>query len=247
MKKKAIALAMALTVSIGCAVGGTLAWLVSSPDEVTNTFSTSNVGVTLTETTGGNNHDGYIMTPGCDIAKDPKVTVTAGSEDCYVFVKVMESDNFDNFMTYTVDSAWTSCSAKNAKTTFYYQKVTRSQIDSGWSDYILTGKNITVGESQPYLNGFVTVKDTVTKTMMNGLTGGSNNDDSVTSTNTYPKLTFQVAAIQLYKTNIGGSTEFTPAEAWAQLPIEFRGDTTFVNQAPTGAVETSSSSSSSDS
>ena len=84
MNKKIIATVGACALCVGLGVAGTLAWLTDKTESVTNTFTTSNINITLTETTGSN----YQMIPGFTITKDPKVTVSAGSEDCYLFVKL---------------------------------------------------------------------------------------------------------------------------------------------------------------
>ena len=94
MKKKLLIPIMILILVIG-AVGGTLAWLTDKTDPVTNTFTVGNVDITLAETTGKT----YKMVPGQTITKYPKVTVEAGSEECWLFVKIEKSTNYDNFMT----------------------------------------------------------------------------------------------------------------------------------------------------
>ena len=88
-------LALVMVVS----VGATIAWLTDTTDPVTNTFTVGNIDITLAET-----KTDFKMVPGNTIDKDPKVTVVGGSEDCWLFVKVEESDNLDDFITYTVDS-----------------------------------------------------------------------------------------------------------------------------------------------
>lgn len=103
MKKKGLALALALTLLVVGAAGGTLAWLTAKSDPMVNTFTTSDIGVTLKETTGSE----YKMIPGWTIQKDPKATVTTGSEECYLFVKLDKSSNFDNYLEYTVDTTST--------------------------------------------------------------------------------------------------------------------------------------------
>ena len=98
MKRKVLLPVIAVALLLCCAVSGTLAWLMDKTDAITNTFTVGNVGITLEESTTN-----YKMVPGCEIAKDPTVTVAANSEKCYVFVKVNRSDNFDSFM---VCSEW---------------------------------------------------------------------------------------------------------------------------------------------
>ena len=107
VSSKALALTLAVMLVIGCAVGGTLAWLTDKTDAVQNTFTTSDVDIKLEETTG----DSYKMVPGNTITKDPKVTVVAGSEKAYVFVKLEKSNNFDDFMTYTVADGFADANA----------------------------------------------------------------------------------------------------------------------------------------
>lgn len=167
--KKTIALLVAVSMIVGCVIGATLAWLTSTAAPVVNTFTTSDITVTLNETTG----DTYKMIPGYTIAKDPKVTVTAGSEDCYLFVKVEKSNNFDDFMTYEIAEGWTALDGVEG---VYYRTI--DSADKMNEDYSILKDNQ------------VTVRETVTKTNMNDLTES-----------TYPKLTFTAYASQLYKNN----------------------------------------------
>ena len=182
MKKKSLALVLALAMIVVCVVGGTLAWLIATTPEVKNTFTTSNVDITLTETTTN-----YQMIPGYTIAKDPKVTVLAGSEKCYLFVKVAESDNFDTFMTYEMAAGWTQGDGTNIPSNVYYRVVETSTADQPF--YVLAGNQ-------------VTVKDTVTKADMNALKA----DDAI-----QPTLTFTAYACQYNNSN---GTNFSAIEAW---------------------------------
>ena len=182
MKKKSLALVLALAMIVVCVVGGTLAWLIDKTDPVKNTFTTSDVDITLTETTTN-----YKMIPGYTIDKDPKVTVLAGSEKCYLFVKVAESDNFDDFMTYTIATGWTALTGVNG---VYYRVVDASTATADQEFGVLA-------------NDQVTVKDTVTKADMNGLTEA-----------TQPTLTFTAYACQYNNSN---DTNFGPADAWAKV------------------------------
>ena len=79
---KPMLIAMAVVLLLGCVTGGTLACLTSTTGAVTNTFTVGDINITLDETTSD-----YKMIPGYTIAKDPKVTVAANSEKCYLFVK----------------------------------------------------------------------------------------------------------------------------------------------------------------
>ena len=90
--KKAIALTLVAVLLVAGSVMGTIAWLTQQTPDVVNVFNDSDVEISLTETKGelveAKRH--FDMVPGFTIEKDPKVTVTAGSEDCYVFIKVTE-------------------------------------------------------------------------------------------------------------------------------------------------------------
>lgn len=182
MKKLAIALVCILLV-VGV-VGGTLAWLTDTTAPVVNTFTASNIEITLDETTGPE----YKMVPGCEIEKDPVVTVTGGSEKCYLFVKLEKSANFDQFMAYAVADGWTKLTGVEGVDNVYYREVAASDIDQSF-DVIEDDK--------------ITVSETVTKEQMNGLTEA-----------TYPTLTVTAYAAQYAKNN---TENFTAAEAWAVL------------------------------
>ena len=187
MKKKSLALVLALAMIVVCVVGGTLAWLTATTPEVKNTFTTSDIDITLAETTGTS----YQMIPGYTIAKDPKVTVLAGSEKCYLFVKVEKSSNFDTFMTYTMADGWTQGDGTDIPSNVYYRVVDTAGMGIAYS--VLA-------------NDQVTVKDTVTKADMNALKA----DDAI-----QPTLTFTAYACQYNSSN---GTSFTPAQAWANVP-----------------------------
>lgn len=100
--KKALIIVVATLLVCTAAICGTLAWLNDSTASVQNTFVVGeNIDIDLDETTG----DNYTVTPGATIAKDPYVTVNNNGEGCWVFVKI--DNNLPDFITYTVDSAWT--------------------------------------------------------------------------------------------------------------------------------------------
>ena len=190
MKKKGLALVLALTLLVVGAVAGTLAWLTATSDVVTNTFTTSDIKVELKETTG----DEYKMIPGYTISKDPKAKVLAGSEECYLFVKLAKSAGFDTYLEYEVADGWTQLTTdKDGKAItdlVYYRKVQTADIGTAYS--VLK-------------NDQVTVKGSVTKEQMNALDA----EGAVK-----PTLTITAYASQLYKS---AGVEFTAAEAWANI------------------------------
>ena len=189
MKKKSTALIVALVLALVCIAGGTLAWLTAKTDPVRNTFTTSDVDITLTETDAKNNQNTYQMVPGCTITKDPKVTVLKGSEKCYLFVKLEKSKSpeFDDYMTYEMADGWTAL--ENVQDV-YYREVEKPEEDQPFA---------VIKDDQ------VTVKEEVTKEMMNAL-----NDST-----SYPTLTVTAYASQYMKDN---KEAFTPAEAWENVP-----------------------------
>lgn len=136
-------LALVMVVS----VGGTIAWLTAQTAPVVNTFTVGNIDIDLTETTG----ESYKMVPGNDISKDPKVTVEAGSEACWLFVKIEKANNPDNFITYTIADGWTALADV---TGVYYREVPATTVNT---DFAVLKDNK------------VTVKDTVTKGDMDAL------------------------------------------------------------------------------
>ena len=202
--KKTLTMVLAFALIFALGIGATLAWLTATSGEVKNTFTTSDINITLTETfnkdtngDGKNDAGEFKMIPGHTITKDPKVTVVADSEPCYLFVKVEKSSNFDSFMEYAIDSQWTPLTGVQGVDNVYYMV-----IDS--ADKMGTPYSV-------LKNDQVKVLDGVTKTMMNGLTADN-----------YPTLTFTAYASQLYKNN---TATFTAAEAWANAqPTTTSGD-----------------------
>lgn len=186
MNKKSLALILTLVLVLTAAVGGTLAWLTDESEQVVNTFTGSDIEVTLTET-----ERTYQMVPGYTLDKDPKATVETGSEYCYLFVKLEKSANFDSFLSYELATGWNELTGVDG---VYYMEIDQdTEIGVPYS---------VLKDDQ------VTVKGTVTKSMMDGLTE-----------TTYPTLTVTAYASQLYKNNNATDNKFTPAEAWTNLGI----------------------------
>lgn len=220
MKKRTVALLLAIVLVIGCGIGGTLAWLLDVDGEVQNTFTTSDVDIDLTEsdsvddTDTDTDNNTYKMIPGYKITKDPKVTVKATSEPCYVFVKVEETGgnitvtengnsvekSFEDFIIYAIADGWiqgTGDGGNGVPVNVYYRKIT--SVTTATSFAVIGNKGL-------YGNGtwepnVVLVKPTVTKDMM----------QAVNEKNQKPKLNFYAYASQLYKTN---GQEFDVGEAW---------------------------------
>ena len=135
---------LALVLVIGCVAGGTVAWLVAKTDPVVNTFTYGDINIGLTETTGPN----YKIIPGKDIPKDPKVTVTAGSEDCWLFVKVVEEywptatlEDGTRKVSYAIADGWTKV---DGQTNVYYREV--KATDTAREFPVLSGNIVTVSD-----------------------------------------------------------------------------------------------------
>ena len=202
MKKKAIVAVVALVLVLCCAMGGTLAWLVAKTDPVVNTFTYGDINISLwehelnedgltlsTEVFTETEQTGFKMIPGNKIEKDPTVTVKANSEDCWLFVKIEKSNNFDDFMTYSIAGGWT--------------RLTEDTKGNAISDLIYWREVDASNEQQAFEvleDNEVSVLGTVTKDNLNALdaNGASN----------YPTLTFTAYAVQR-DTNIT-----TAAQAW---------------------------------
>ena len=186
MKKKGLAMVLALVLLAVCAVSGTLAWLTAKSNVVTNTFTTSDIKVELKETNGPE----YKMIPGYTISKDPKATVLAGSEECFLFVKLDKSENFDTYLEYVIADGCTKL--EGVADTVYYRVV------DGTTNQIGTAYSVLKGDQ-------VTVKGTVTKEQMNALDAAGAEK---------PTLTITAYASQLYKS---AGEKFTAAEAWENV------------------------------
>ena len=94
--KKTLTVLLALVLVIAMSVAGTMAYLTSQAS-VTNTFTVGNVTITMDETDVDNSTadkerdtaNKYKLIPGMTYTKDPIVHVASGSENCYLFVKVV--------------------------------------------------------------------------------------------------------------------------------------------------------------
>ena len=158
---------LALVLVLGCAVGGTVAWLVAKTEPVVNTFTYGDINITLTETKPANRQAKII--PGVDIEKDPKVTVKADSEACWLFVEVKEEGTFvANKVTYSVDDGWTKGDGTKIPENVYYRAVDAVTTDTDFA--VLKDNKICVSEE-------------LTKSDIQSIT-------------TQPKLTFTAYAVQ---------------------------------------------------
>lgn len=188
---RGLALVLALTLIVGVAGGATFAWLTAKSDTVVNTFTYGDINITLAESTGSD----YKIIPGVDIGKDPKVTVKAGSEACWLFVKVEEEKwpeltyvNKDGKavrkVNYDIADGWTKGDGTKIPANVYYREVAANDADQ---------------EFPVLKDNKITVSDTLTKKDIN---------EKLTGT---PKLSITAYAIQ--KDGMA-----TAERAWAAIP-----------------------------
>ena len=173
MKKKSIALLMAAVMLMGVAIGGTIAWLKANTNPVVNTFTVGDVNIELYEsdvdddndnqnTTEKDDANAYQLIPGETYIKDPKVEVLGTTNvDCYLFVKFEEIGNPATYLTYetalTRDDGWTPGDGTDIPSNVWYRTVGKDDPVKSWN--LLKGKT-------GFANGYVTIRDTVTKTNM---------------------------------------------------------------------------------
>ena len=126
--KKTLTVLLALVLVIAMSVAGTMAYLTSTTDTVTNSFTVGNVTITLDEAKvdvyGDPVQDAarvkentYKLIPGHEYTKDPTVHVAAGSEDCWLFVQVV--NGIDGLEADTVAGG--------------YQDITAQMTAHGWT------------------------------------------------------------------------------------------------------------------
>ena len=187
---RGLVLVLALALIVGVAGGATFAWLTAKSDTVVNTFTYGDINITLAESTGSD----YKIIPGVDIGKDPKVTVKAGSEACWLFVKVEEEKwpeltyvNKDGKavrkVNYDIADGWTKGDGTNIPANVYYREVAANDANQ---------------EFPVLKDDKITVSDTLTKIDIN---------EKLTGT---PKLSITAYAIQ--KDGMG-----TAEKAWAAI------------------------------
>lgn len=232
MKKKTIALLMVAVTLFGVTVGGTIAWLQAETTKVENTFTFGDINIVLDETdtdndtdksdittTGRDKANKYDLIPGESAIKDPKVTVTSGSEKCYVFVKVVEDNNkitttvdgeevtiIDQIINYDVDTtnwllAYTD-QATNAKIYVYTDGANSAKEVDASSEDIQTKSVLSAQYGEMVNDKYVDtilVDTELTETMIEQI--GENT----------PVLTFDACAVQsennTYETALGLARE----------------------------------------
>ena len=167
---------LALTMVVGCAVDGTVAWLVSKSESSVSTFTLGDINIKLTE--AESESQSLKIIPGVDIRRSLKVTVEPNSEACWLFVKV-EGTNWPDFMeangtarkvSYSVAGEGDGWIALEGNPGVYYREVSAEDAQRGDAYDV---------------NCNVTVSQMLTKEEVNSIAAG-----------TQPQLSFTACAVQ---------------------------------------------------
>lgn len=145
--KKILVLSLAALLLVAVSVGGTVAYLTATTDDVTNTFTPAGIEITLTEETQsdgnalGNADWSAKLVPGVEYTKDPKVTLTKADCDVYIFITV--NDSTAGAVQYAVDEGtdkWTEL-----EDGVWYREATTDDVGESW--YILEDNEVTISEN----------------------------------------------------------------------------------------------------
>ena len=165
---------LALTMVVGCAVDGTIAWLVSESESSVSTFTLGDINIKLT---GESESQPLKIIPGVEIKRSLKVTVEPNSEACWLFVKV-EGTNWPHFpdangtakVSYSVAGGTNDWKALDNYPGVYYREVSAGDAQTG---------------AMYDVNCNVTVSQMLTKAEVNSI-----------AAETQPKLSFTAYAVQ---------------------------------------------------
>lgn len=146
MKKKILALAGVVLVAAGMAAG-TLAYFTDRA-EVKNTFTVGEVRIALKETAldgGETNGNTYRLIPGKQYQKDPTVSVSDSSEDCYLYVVENKGVKTEEYIRYesnlTQANGWSSFLDAGTQNMVYYRPVKKGDTAR---EFLLIADGITV-------------------------------------------------------------------------------------------------------
>lgn len=156
IRNRRIAMTVALVLVVALvSVGGTIAWLTATTTPVTNTFTSADVAIALTETkqSDGSTKDTSTawtakMVPGAEYTKNPVVSVDGSKTDIdvYLFVKFEENTEAKTYLTYTstltAANDWTQGDGTNIPTDVWYRVVHVGDPIKSWN--LLDGDKVTV-------------------------------------------------------------------------------------------------------
>lgn len=185
IKRKTAVIITALVLLLGCFVGGTVAYLISETDMITNTFTVGNVKISLIEHDSNSlevTSQDYPGVPGQSFKKDPTVKVESYSEDCYLFVKVVENNNTvlsdTKIIIYDLNlEGWTQLKIDEIDVPgVYYRKVNKSDTNKSWNliqDDTVTFNSSLTAEQVPSLDKKPSISFKAAAVQMNGIGHGN--------------------------------------------------------------------------
>lgn len=124
--KKLLAAVSVLTILVCCA-SGSLAWLTARSAPSVSEFSVGKIDLTLTDDT---NNTAAVLIPGAPAVCDPRVTVTGGSVDCWLFVCVDAANGAEECLDWTPADGWIKL--ESTTETVYYREVKTSSGDQAF-------------------------------------------------------------------------------------------------------------------
>ncbi len=168
--KKALLMSVCAVALVVASVMGTMAYLQAETGPITNTMTVGKVAITLDESKvnlDGTVVDGaapvtqndYKLVPGQTYTKDPEVHVTAGSENCYLFVEVVneiaaiEKSGATTIAEQMAAKGWTKIGDTNV---YYHNAVAKAGDDVPVFDSFTISND--VNDLQPYDGKTITVK-----------------------------------------------------------------------------------------
>lgn len=188
LRNRRIALTVCLMLVVMVAsIGGTVAWLTAQSGTVTNTFTTADISIALTETKGNK----FQLIPGKQYDKDPVVSVDGNKTDVDIYLFVKRDDAASAYLTYTDNLTAANGWTKLGNEDVWYRIVRTTDETKSW--HLIGGDK-------------VMVKDTVVK-------AGTNvtDTDFIAMPASDVTLTFTAYAVQLE------GFEGKPADAWAKV------------------------------
>ncbi len=143
---KILAIVLCAAALVTGSIAATVAYLTMKTNAVQNTFTAGDIEITLDQTATLNE---FKMMPGQTYTVNPSVTVTADSEDCWLFVKIDEvlegSDagfpdgtTFATYLTYALADGWTKL---DGETGVYYRSVT--DVEKGTGLFVIKDNTVT--------------------------------------------------------------------------------------------------------
>ena len=236
--KKLISKVLLCAFVLVLAVGGTLAYLSTVTEEVTNSFTflgSDEIGAKIDEG-GWDPDDATSLTPGATITKEPTIinTSTATGMSEYVAIQVTFTDNDGNTLTedqmaalaeiITIDwdttGAWVTESGSSltgtspgstGQTIYYYVSALSNEENSNQTSKLFTT---------------VTIKSSVTNDQLDWIMGDDANDDGVAGLGGGFNIVVYGAAVQAegFDGNVSSTTD-NPTLAYTELKALFAANT----------------------